>query len=363
LFWESEVPAISLAFDLITASGGVPVDRQGEILAVGFPSCESAIFVARRLQWAVQGFSESVDRPVSLAILIHSPEDASGRKPGGKLPAFLDDAGSGEILLTEEAAQPFENLPGFLLEAPSKGGLRRLLWRVPENHSTRSFDEEILAQLVEQHGAQSQPSQEPERAATPDVGFSEPVGTGNLAQPLSRLLRGKSRMVIGGLAAAVLLLVVVVVLSLSHGKPAPAPSQDQTQAPAASASAPVADSTPSPPAHSAATDRAETKAQIKAATNAAKAAEKASVNPPAPAAAPPAPKAVEPPPAQRGRCDLEPSQYSGQIDQAWKNLGRGKYADAQREFGAVLACDPGNGRAREGLERARMAAREAEGQN
>jgi hypothetical protein len=63
-----------------------------------------------------------------------------------------------------------------------------------------------------------------------------------------------------------------------------------------------------------------------------------------------------------GRCDLDPSQYSGQIDQAWKNLGRGKYNDAKREFSAVLACDGGNARAREGMERTRMAA-EAEGQN
>jgi hypothetical protein len=76
---------------------------------------------------------------------------------------------------------------------------------------------------------------------------------------------------------------------------------------------------------------------------------------------PPPPKAVEAPPARGGRCDLEPSEYAGQVDQAWKNLGRGRYADAQREFGAVLACDPGNARAKEGLERARLAASEAAG--
>ena len=31
-----------------------------------------------------------------------------------------------------------------------------------------------------------------------------------------------------------------------------------------------------------------------------------------------------------------------------ENLGRGKYNDAKREFSAVLACDGGNARAREG---------------
>jgi hypothetical protein len=58
---------------------------------------------------------------------------------------------------------------------------------------------------------------------------------------------------------------------------------------------------------------------------------------------------------------MDPSQYSGQIDLADKNLGRGKYAAAIRQYISVLACDPGNGRAKQGLERARMASAEADG--
>ena len=41
---------------------------------------------------------------------------------------------------------------------------------------------------------------------------------------------------------------------------------------------------------------------------------------------------------------------------------QGKYADAQRQFSAVLACDPNNASARQGLERAKFAASQAQGQ-
>jgi hypothetical protein len=170
-----------------------------------------------------------------------------------------------------------------------------------------------------------------------------------------------------GLVVAVLAVVVMAILYF-HGKPNPAPDQEQAQtAPAASTTAPDAQSGPSSAVgatHPAVLTRAEKQAAAKAAKNADKGEVKPPVAAPAPVKneeKPPPPKAVEAPPARGGRCDLEPSEYAGQVDQAWKNLGRGRYADAQREFGAVLACDPGNARAKEGLERARLAASEAAG--
>jgi hypothetical protein len=111
-------------------------------------------------------------------------------------------------------------------------------------------------------------------------------------------------------------------------------------------------------------ERAEAAAAAKAAKNPPKVEVKPPPVAPAPERERPAPKPSEPPPSRassNARCDLEPSQYSGQVDQAWKNLGRGKYNDAKRQFGAVLACDPGNARAKEGMERARNAAAEADG--
>jgi hypothetical protein len=363
--WESENPDGGLVLDLIAASEGVPVAREGEVLVAGFSSFYLAILAARRLQWAVQGFSE-VGNPQApcLAVLVHAPEDAPGQTAGGNFPRSLKHATPGQILLTAEASRSFENLPGFPMKAASGKGLRELLWHVPEDQSTRNSDEQILSQLVEQQAAQAaqdarnQPQVQP---AQPDTVLTEAVVTGELEPPRFEFSREKSRWVIGGVALAVVVLAVVAIL-IFHGKPNPASEQAQAAPlPAAASGAPVAQPSSAGPANP--VGRAETQTQTRAGKNGAKGAEK-SLEATAPAIAPqPAAKPAEPPPAPRGRCDLEPSQYSGQIDLAWKNLGRGKYADAQREFGAVLTCDPGNGRAREGLERARMAAREADGQS
>jgi len=57
--WESESPAVCLTLDLIAASEGTVVARQGGDLVAAFPSLPSAIQAARRLQWAFQGFSEA----------------------------------------------------------------------------------------------------------------------------------------------------------------------------------------------------------------------------------------------------------------------------------------------------------------
>ena len=359
-FAGNETPAVCLVLDLIAASGGVPVARRVDGLVAGFPSFQAAVLAARRLQWAVQGFSETGDpQAACLAVLVHSPEDAGG----GDFLMPGDQAAPGEILLTEKASQLFENLPGFPLQPATGDGPRELLWRAPESQSTRAFDEQFLSQLVERQGVQSQP---PEPLALPKAEFAANAGTRTLKQLGSVPAAWRSRRVIGGVAVAAVVLVAAAVLYTSHGKanPASEQSQPQTQLPGqtapAAANEPEAQGGQSPQARTAHSAEVATQASARSAKNAPKGVAKGSE---AQAAENPLPaKAAEPPSARGGRCDLEPSQYSGLIDQAWKNLGRGKYSDAKREFGAVLACDGGNARAREGMERARMAASEAEGQ-
>jgi hypothetical protein len=381
---DSESPAAWLALDLIAASGGVPVAREREALVAGFPSFESAILAARRLQWAIQGFSEAGEtQAASLAILVHSPEDAPNEATGGDLLIPGEQATPGEILLTEKASQFFEDLPGFAMMAAPGDGLRELLWRGPEDQATRSSDEEVLSRLVELHGAQSPPPEEPEQpaASNPDVSLAEDARTRNLEQIRSQSSRGRSRWVIGGAAAAALVLAAGAFFYWSHETSAPAaeqtpaqtqtPVQTQTPAqttspPAAATNAPAAQGGPpasASPAQPAKLTRAEALAATKAAKNAAKNSPKPSEQQ---AAATPQPERPQPakaqPEAPKGRCELESSQVNGTVDLAWKNLGRGKYADAKREFAAALACDPSNGHAKDGLERARMAASEADGQ-
>ena len=373
--WESESPAVCLALDFIAASEGAVVARQGGDLVAAFPSLPAAIQAARRLQWAFQGFSEGeIAQAASLAILIHSPEDVPSQADSGNLVHLLEQieqATPGQILLTEKASQPFKKLPGFDLQAASGDGLRELLWRGPESQSNRSLDDEILAQLLVQQGSQTPPSELPD---DPNADLAATAGTANQDQRPSPPVRGKSRWLIGGLFLAALVLAAAAVLYLFreklnpvlvHLNPPPAQIQAPVQTPAAVQDLPqAAQGSPTSPAETAIPANpgsTETPAPAKAAKN----KQKGVIKPVETRATettqtPPPLKAAEPPPAQHGKCDLEPSQYSGQIDQAERNLARGKYADAERQFSAVLACDPGNGRAKEGLERARMAARESE---
>ena len=367
--WESESPAVCLTLDLITASEGAVIARQEGDLVAAFPSLPSAIQAARRLQWAFQGFAEAENaQAASLAILIYSPEDVPSQTAGSNdvhLPEQIDQATPGQILLTRKASQPFEKLPGFALQAASADGLRELLWRGPESQSSRSFDDEILTRLLEQQGSQTPPSELPDEPKTVLVAAA---GTGSQEKRPSPPVRGKSRLLVGGLLLAALVLVAATVLYLFRDKLNPAPVQTQ-QTPAAAqsplASPPAAQGSPSSPADTA-NPANPTSTETPAPAKAAKNSQKGAIKPIKPSETratettktPLPPKAAEP--APRGKCDLEPSQYSGQIDQAARNLARGKYADAVRQFSAVLACDPGNGRAKEGLERARMAARESE---
>ena len=370
--WENESPAACLILDQIAASEGIPASRQGEVLTATFPTFQTAVFAARRLQWAVQGFSEAERlQATSLALLVHSPDEEHGETIAEDALHSLEQAAPGEILLTEKASQPFDRLPGFPLQVASGDGLWELVWRAPESQSTRSYDEQILAQLVEQHGVDHPEHQEQPPAAHADyAGHAE---ADYMREPENA--RGSSRGKMIGIAVAALVVVGAVIFYFTPGKsnPAPAADQAQTQAqtqsqtvqqPAMAAQGGPASPSGSPPARLTKQERAEATAAARTQQNPAKAEVKPPPVAPAPERERPAPKPAEPPPSRansNGRCDVDPSQYGGLIDQAWKNLGRGKYNDAKRQFGAVLACDPGNSSARTGMERARMAAAEADG--
>jgi len=371
--WENDSPAACLTLDLIAASEGLPTARRGEVLVASFPTFTSAAMTARRLQWAVQGYAESEEpRTTSLALLIHSAEEGAAETVAEDAFHSLGQAQPGAILLTEKASQPFDRLPGFPLQVAAGDGLWELAWSSSEGRFSRSEDEQFLAQFAAENGVPEPPPPAPPVEAKAAFAEEYRTGshrTGSYRQPSEDEPRGSSKLWIGGAALAAVVVVALVIYFVS-GKSNSAPASDQTVAQTQSASpadsnAPAAKANSTEAAqskHSAAQERADSAAAAKPPKNAPKPEAQPAQNPP-PERERPAPKPVEPP-AQKannnGRCDLEPSQYGGQIDQAWKNLGRGNYPAAIRQFGAVLACDSGNARAREGMERARASA-EAEG--
>jgi hypothetical protein len=368
--WENESPAACLLLDLIAASEGIPASRQGDVLTATYPTFQTAVFAARRLQWAVQGFSEAERlQATSLALLVHSQEEEHGETIAEDAFHSLEQAAPGEILLTEKASQPFDRLPGIPLQVASGDGLWELEWRAPESQSTRSYDEEILAQLVEQQGGQASPPERHEQQLAAEADYAGQAEADYMREPENA--RGSSRGKMVGLAVAALVVVGAVIFYFTQGKsnPAPAPDQAQTQSQSEQQPAPAAHGGPASPSGPSARPAKQERNGAPAAAKTPQNPAKAEVKPP-PAVVPapererPAPKPAEPAPSRasnNGRCDLESSQINGQIDQAEKNQGRGKYAAAIRQFIAVLACDPGNARAKQGLERARNAAAAAEG--
>ncbi len=54
-------------------------------------------------------------------------------------------------------------------------------------------------------------------------------------------------------------------------------------------------------------------------------------------------------------CQLIPSSISIYLNRADRNRGEGNYADAEREYNAVLECDPQNERALDGVKRTKEA--------
>jgi len=122
---------------------------------------------------------------------------------------------------------------------------------------------------------------------------------------------------------------------------------DASMPPPAPAPAPVAQS--APPAPAAKNKAAAAKAQKRTAP-AKRSAKSESEDGAASATADAAPK-----PAENPNCQLVASDLPRFLEMADSNRGRGKYSDAEREYGAVLECDSQNERAKNGLARAKEA--------
>jgi hypothetical protein len=366
---ESDSPAVSLATDLIAASKGASVSHRDGYLVTSFHAVLPAVSTARRLQWAVQGLSEGRDlRGTSIAVLIHYAHDLPLQTGQSAVRDALEQANPGQILLTESIGKSFDDLPGFPSKALDNSSLRELLWRAPESQSTRSYDEQVLTQLLEQQGLQDDLPEELEpivaaAADRPvDSDSGEPVPSAGFMSIV------KSPLGIGIASAAVLLLAAFFIFhstragskppaadatpattgaspsgtAPSTGNPSNQPSTDTTR----TSVSPATNVSPTPPLTAAERrkqERLEKEQEKKAKT------EQAKTSPVPPAAGKPAEdKDVK---VAHG-CDEDASQYGRLFEKGKTNYSQGHYADAVRQFAEVVRCQPGNGPAREWLSRA-----------
>lgn len=379
MFWKSAAPAVSLIVDLIAASEGVVATTQDNILVANFPSVQRAISAARRLQWAVQGFAEGKSfHGTAAAILVHSPEDQFGQTAGSSYLTLLNQAKPGQILLTDKTCQDLHDLPGFSLRAAPQAGLQELLWRAPEAESARSVDERRLAQLIEKQGVNAETEPEAPPVTTLAVGDLDTTASTKTNSENKSVLRaepqpspsgGKSPLLIGGACAAALL-IVILIFALSHGKtPTPAVVASPVDPPV---TVPKTQAVPSPvisgspatppvpavnPPNPAPQNLPPTlsKAELRAAKGKHDKHGSSKLEPNSDENSE-AESKPEPKPAVKPRgCDLDQQEIADEVETAERSLARGNYRDSERQFGEVLSCEPGNGRARAGLDRARKA--------
>jgi hypothetical protein len=350
LLWKNGPPAASVAADLVNASGGTGVVTDGNLFVSKFSSVPTAILAAKRIQWAVSGCAEagSADGG-SATILIQSVEEHSAQAASVSPNSFFEHASPGQILLAEATCKSLENLPGLRL-SPATAGFRELQWRTTENAPSRLQDDKALAQFLQQHGLEEAMLEE-SAASAPVVASVLPVApekTVTARLPVERTFDPEEDGWLSRLSelplwlkcvsAAVPLAIVATLFFVFFRAKPPAHAADQP-ATVLPQTQPVQKLTPVDA--SAASPAPITKTTKPALPKVADARR----NPhPAPPEARPA-----------SSCGLNSTDIPSELSIADARFQNRQYKEAERRYRSVLACQPENGHAVSGAERARAA--------
>ena len=356
--WRQSSDESCLATDLIATSGGASADTRGPYLLARFPNVQSAALAARRLQWASQGFSDTIDRPTEFCILLQSGEESTGEIDERSAWQVFEEAPSGQILLSQAAAKVLESVPAFLLEPGAHGDLSGLKWRAPDDRTNRRADEADIARLVALYNRSESPAESVDQANS--IAGQAP-STGSASAGLRPALNRKTVFWIGGVAAAAIL-AVSAVLFLGHQTPVTTQAQDAlnptaqadlgtstAQGPATATQIPGSGQPP-PQAHE------QSPAQPPVVDRSAH-DKKHPKQPPAESAkavTPTTTEVVQVPESKKpeqpsASCQFSSDQIPSLLSQAENLRARSLYRDAQRKFNAVIACQPSNVAARDGL--------------
>ncbi len=357
---------LALIEDAVASKRGVFVSSREYLYVSRLRRPADALVVSRVVQLGLEGFrARRGSGPVAVSIAI----DASGGEGAGgadaKEPAapgqepphddpphdlvtLLKLSKPAQILLTHDLCQQVTAIKGLPLRSfPARFGVYEYLWTAEEKLELLQSEPQLtLAALP-----MAPPAKEKSGAASPAAStaaggtkaFEAPAAPAKTEEP-AEARRGLPRWAVfggAGVAAAVALAAIGIYLARRPAQnPAQIPAPAQVSAPAVQA-APVAE--PATPA-------------------AAGPVSPPAVKTHAPQAKPPAAKPVANPAAQEAKTPAAPSadctlgadasRYEGLAEQA---RGRGDYADAVRIFREVLACDPNNAAAREGLAKAMQA--------
>ena len=343
---KSSTPLLGVVLDVLTSSGGVPGAENAEYLAASFPDLVTGLQCARRIQWALEGLTESEAFRGAAAAMLMAACDESGRYAA---PSDQDWIGvdPGKVVLKPEVFEALDGVPGIALGGATAAGLREWVWKSAAGHADFAADEQVVQEMLRAAG-QSDPAPVADGAGdAPTRMFTHAAAVAartDDAQPAAAGLPFlKSKAMVAG-AAAALLIVVAVVFFLT--RKAPVQSAAPTQTPAV---APAAGSMPSTAAP-AATGPA-TEAHANPATSPQKHTKLGDLfkKGPTPDKTTPAPVV--------SRCDLSEEEIQRSLTRADRYMHDGDLADARAAYQHVLGCSSAHERAQAGLVRIqRMAA-------
>jgi hypothetical protein len=362
-------PALSLILDLISASHGVAAISPDKTVSVTFSGIEPAILTARRLQWGIQGFSESEGNfDTAIAILAHRAADRPDQAALRSLQVALQQADAGQILIAPSIADALEGLPSLHLQKVPDSIFQEFLWRSSAIAPNRSLDEEAISAFILQNGLENEaPSPTkvvvsaeplPFAMATRVPGAYPPVVNEPIPPTVVPVSRrgGNPRMLYGAAGAALILIVVVAVIALSHRSTpsaAPVPStatghetadtplneETPTSSPSAKPSDPTA-KTPAAQGSPASPPLKDRKTKVRAESEVA------------------TPGRPEKPKESAASCTLESGPAQTTLELADNYRSNSRYEDAIRLYERVQGCAQFSARAQRGLELARAALRQ-----
>jgi len=370
--WQSNDPALYLVLDLISASKGVLSELRGPFLAATFAGVESAILTARRLQWAMQGFSGSDGTAdIAVAILVQGSGDETDAGSSSQARITLEQAEPGQIFITPKTSDFLQNIPSLQLQAMPGSDVQELMWLNSAVAPNLSADEEAISALVKQNGLESEaPPSAKEEMRDPAAPTTEAVMPGVSAPAFSEkrpgprdpgAIRGMSprRLVgIGGGAVALLALVGFFTFwqkGQSHNPNPVSTPAAVVQSTPGSVTNSQSPGTGRPGQPTGLSDPGRTGPALAPAVSAAEIQKDRKHKGIGSA---PKERTDQKEAAQKdkgGNCTLDSSDVPKMLVQADNNRGAGRYEDALRQYSRVLACDRESARARSGLELTRLA--------
>ena len=378
---------LALIEDAVASRQGVFVAGQDRLHVSGLAQPADALVVSRQVQLGLQGFrSRHGNGPVAVSIAIDAgrgdrtaaqpkqdldePAVSASSPPASAQPAqqpshdlvtLLKLSKPAQILLTHDLCRQVTEIKGLPLKSfPGRFGVYEYLWTAEEKLDLLQSEPQLtLAALPAAATTTSIPAKtansQPVPAGSPPAAVDQLRASAGMAQPSRPALQSRippPRLLLFGAAGlAAVGAAIAVAVHLAHGpapSPVPSPAPTRIAAPAARPQPLPAANPPVPAATqpAASVPLAIPVGKPRAVSTPKHAAKQAPVIAPAVQEKPPSVQAA-PPPACAQAMDATRLVALGE-----QSRGRGDYANAIRVFREVLACDPNNAAAREGLDKA-----------